>query len=377
MDRASRLGITPPEITCDLEGLGPVITQTGLDIKDFETYGGNVRIRGYLHQRTEKVYGYLPRRMTTILRNVKIGWDAVDGTQPEQKEDTYQRYTFGPTWRNNSCAVDCTLFCAIALDAGRIQLDQVTSATFSELEEPARVLRKIVCRYWGLISQDTRDQMRDVLRQALNSVNPEAFPVAPAVLPIAEVLNCCFQGLPQLSFTAINSIRCGSGECQVSSRHRPDRYVSIFLSTPTVRAGVQSFFGEEVCQRAPRGHGSCRNTHIQQKIILDRLPPTLIIHLPETGTVHACKRWLPFEDIEVTWRRPRGRSTTLYHTTGAVFTVGRKAATHFVVVWRVNDSFYLYDGMVNNGEVRNISGWFDVPGRLVRVATVILRSTQI
>ena len=35
------------------------------------------------------------------------------------------RYLVGPRWDRNSCAIDCLIFYAIQIDAGRAQVDQI------------------------------------------------------------------------------------------------------------------------------------------------------------------------------------------------------------------------------------------------------------
>lgn len=372
--RASTQRIRPQDTHVDATSLEDICTKTGLTLRQLEGYGREARRRGYLRKRTERVYEYAQGLSCRVLRGFKEDWMRVDGTLPQQEDDMVQRYLFGSVWAKNSCAVDCALFCGIMLDAGRMQVDQITTEGMSQLPEPAQVLRKVVSREWGLLAQTKRDQMRDVLRYSLHQYDPARFPAAPALLVATDVLDTCLHSLPQLSYTDIHAVRCCDNELRVSTGATPSRVNNLTVLTPPLQARLQaSFDGRPVPNSrftCTRGE-DCTRSYTTLSLVLDRMPPTLMIHLPSVS-LQQSHEWGLFDDVSLTYQGPRAEARVRYRAIGCVVRLGVTGVPHFVVVWRIQDHYICYDGL-KGGKVRRTKDWFDGGGRGQRIITLFCR----
>ncbi len=373
--RASRLRILTHDTHYDPIILRAFSDKTGLSVGQLEQYGKEVRRRGYLHQRDEKRYRYTSDSECSILRSIRDGWDKVDGTMPDTAEDNLIRYIVGPIWSENSCAVDCAIFCGIMLDAGRLQADQITAAAASQLPRSAHCMRRIVWRLWGLLQPAQRSSMRNSLRVCLHEFNKERFPEAPAQLPLAEVFEACFIQLPQLSFTDVQGQQCCDGNITINNRTRPSRTHCLYATSPPLKKCLQEIFDgrpspehRATCSRGP----ACTRRWSRRRIVLDRLPPTLIVHLPPVRKT-AVEAWALFDDIKLTYQAPLEVRDITYHAVGCVLMSGTAATAHFMVVWRARGLFWLYDGMMNAGRVQRVASWLDVRTRGLQVIALILR----
>lgn len=335
-----------------------------------------VRARDYLRQRTLKTYEFVPQHAVDIFRSIKPRWDKIDGTIFLRQDDQETRYSYGPTWSANSCGVDCTIFCAIVLDVGRIQVDQLDPGAASEVPVSAHVLGKMVKRHWGLLPVAKRNEMRDALRGSLSREDSTKFPPAPALLPVSEVLGHCLEGVPQVSFSMIKAHRCGDGLFHTSGRGTPQRYNSLYIAKFPVREGIQDILDSESITASHAGCDGprpCPNNHTRHWLIVDRMPPTLIVQLPDGAKQGKAVQAALFDEMTVEWNTPYDTQTTAYYAVGAIIATGKAESTHFVSVWRACESFVLYDGMAKGGKARLIKDWAAIPGRRPRVVTLFFR----
>ncbi|KIW09644.1 hypothetical protein PV08_12105 [Exophiala spinifera] len=254
---------------------------------------------------------------------------------------------------------------AIILEAGRIQVDQVSSTLFARLPDPAQVVRRINSRLWGTLSSEQRRRMSDVLRRSLYTSDPKMFPAAPALLPLAEVFDQCFTGLAQVSFTKIRTVTCCDGQITVKAGTTPQRENSLYLTRfPLIDAVRALFQGSHI----PAGHDcssgpGCTRSRKVRPTVLDRLPPTLVIHIPPTDEPSARAVEL-FRNITFTYLKPTGEVSVEYAVVACVMMSGTAGSIHFTVVWNVeNESYWEYNGMRADGRLREIDSWFHIRGR--------------
>jgi hypothetical protein len=372
--RAASLGVLPQDIYPDAFNLRNICDKAKLTLTDLEAYGRVAKGRGYLKKRKEKYYEYRKGSHYTIYRRTEQDWFKIDGTMPQRERDTLSRYTLGPIWKSNSCAIDATIVAAVMLDAGRMQVDQMTVGAVRALPAPTQVVRHIVCREWGLLSHGKRERMRDELRGTLEKFNPDVFATASGLLPVAEVLDICLK-IPQLSLTDIVAARYCDEQLTLSIGTNPSHVNSYYVSAP-IQPNLQALFEDQQYllppEDCPLGK-QCTFNHMKKTIILDRLPPTLMVHLNGNVDERVSQSEQLFEDVAISYSDPKKEFHMVYRVVGCIMVTGTGSAAHFIVVWRVGHRFLLFDGLQNQGEAIILDGWFRARAKTARVTTVFLR----
>lgn len=360
---------TPLEGLYDLDTASELVpyllSEEGITLADLEEIGQLVQDRGYQKKLDQQVYPYADQRFTPIQRPIKPGWNEIDGTLCYDDRGSMKRYTLGPPWSNNSCAVDCALYCAIMLDIGRIQIDQVSTRALKELPVPTAVTRFIVQSDWSRNSTTSLAQQRDYLRECLYEYDPARFPVAPKHLPIAEVLRVCLQS-PQMTFTDIGALLCCDRDLRASNKVRPHQDNSVYVLGDHIQTYIQELLDLRTTERPEdwrcTGNPPCTRKDVKKvKLVLDRLPPTLMVHTDPQDRGR-CNRNRVFDDLTLRYRRPRTVVTTSYRAVGCVTMSGSGGTSHFKVVWRTPNGFLKYDGLIDEGKAQRIDSWFP-PGR--------------
>jgi hypothetical protein len=266
-------------------------------------------------------------------------------------QDEAQRYNTFTTWHNNSCAYDVLIFCAIKLNVGRVRIDQLNFQSLRALSEPARALRTACLSSWGTIEQDDRDTWRELLRAYTNKSNPQAFPLG-QYTDVCTLFEVLLSGTPQIEFTTIRARRNAIGNFKVRRNQHPKRNQAIYLQhinsqQTSIEAGVHEYFNTT----------SANNNHTF-KLVLDRLPPVLVI-IPRQGITKGDERYrqlfTPLRVIHQT-RQP-ARTSTLYSPCGSIFHV---SDNHFVAAWRsrgIQTDILHYDSMQNTRPSTSTSWW--------------------
>jgi hypothetical protein len=284
------------------------------------------------------------------------------------ERDDRQRYLVGPTWDRNSCAIDCLVFCAIQMDAGRAQVDQIKPDLEVTLPLAAIAVRILVSELWGILDQGPRDSLRNKVADTLTTTNPKDFPRYSqlGIIPVITVGLC---RLPQVSYTMMPGSTCCDGILTFSRSVSPERKTGFEIGREdpswSMREAMMHMLGPRPMpqyQACTRG-GQCRRSRMRSLVFLDRLPPTLLLHLPEPVTQEQDRVWDLFARMELSYRTTRGTMRTTYKPVGCVMMI---AWCHFVVRWRrENDGCHQilhYDGL-NSAHVVERSGWWDGPDR--------------
>jgi len=331
---------------------------------------------------SEKNFQYSEGTVASVLRPVMATWDQLDGTINPSRDDEKQRYRYGPIWSDSSCAVDCAIFVGLMLDVGRIQIDQVSPQDLLKEPVPSFLMRKIVSRHWGQLDDTARSKMRDYLRDELCRFDPASFHPPPKGNPVADVINTCFHGVPQVSYTSVRVTRHCDGVYMVNNATVPRRNNCVYIGQVPVGAYVQARFSPTTDQVSGRAkdvlcahdEGICLHSVTTQLMILDRMPPHLVVHVAGVVDSPSTRSADPYQGITITYldRRHQPRSIS-YRAVGAVLAEDTALATHFLVVWHLEDEHVLYDGMKNNGRIRRIQGWWDLGIASCRIVTIFFQ----
>jgi hypothetical protein len=299
----------------------------------------------------------------SVLRSVRRGWHHVDGTMPQGDEDDRRRYTVGTNWHQNSCAADSVILCAIMLDAGRVQIDQISPSRRASLPVPADVLRQLVARPWGLLSQHQRDGLRDVLVDTLAHTNSELFP-RHEFQSVNRLLDVGFDQLPQLSWTEITASVCCDGQLAVADTQKTRRVTGFQLMRKAEDSSTQDLTNDILGRTrspdvTPCSLGvKCTGARFRTRLILDRMPPVLLLHLPQPISEEEEAVWKLLEPVDLTYESSRGQKSIRYTPLGCVLMVNW---THFVVRWKAKregrDQIIHYDGMVS-AQVSEVGSWW-------------------
>ncbi len=350
------------DFAADPEAVDRLRLITGATIAELEELGRQARSRGCLRNDTEKVHEMVEGTFVSILRRVGRGWQDIDGRIPRGEEDDAGRYTVGTNWDRNSCAVDSALFCGLMLDAGRIQIDQLAPSSRGKLGEPALILRRIVASPWGLLTQRQRDELRNVLGDGLDRADADRFRRG-RFQDVIEVVQACFHRLPQVSFTEVRASRCCDGHMVVSEGQAAERTAGFYLPGNDGNASVQEMMERilgpkptSVSTRCSR-QNECTGTCSRFRLVLDRMPPTLLLYLPRPISEKANDVWRLFERLDVAYQDTRGGQTIQYEPVGCVMFVH---GNHFVVRWKAkgeDDGIIEYDGM-SGAEVSVVANWW-------------------
>jgi hypothetical protein len=249
------------------------------------------------------------------------------------------------------------------LDAGRTQVDQISPADRRGLCLPAWILRRIVSKPWGVLSQTQRDGLRDVLADALAHTDPGRFP-RHSFHGIDPVLKTCFDGLPQLSFTEVKAhVCCGDG-LTVTESQPAKREIGIYLQRPRENMSVQEVLQFLLGRRAAKHKipcnesGRCVGPRFSVRLILDRMPPVLLAHTTTPISEKDNETYRLFEPLELTYRSTRGEQTIRYSPLGCVIELNWN---HFVVRWRTvedgREQIIHYDG-ITSPKATKVPGWW-------------------
>ena len=341
--------------------------------------GLQAEARGYSSTTAEKEYKMTEDTSLLILRQIRETWHYVDGTVPRGDHDDKLRYNMGPRWFKNSCAIDSALFCAIMLDAGRIQVDQISPAQLACLGQPAGALRRIVSKPWGVLSQTQRDGLRDVLADALTHTDPRRFP-RHSPHSIDEVLKICFDRLPQLSFTGVKAHICCNDELTIKGSQSATREIGFYLQRPRENMSVQDVLQSMLSRRAPKhkipcdDSGCCTGPRFSIRLILDRMPPILLTYALAPISEKENKTFQLFKRLELIYYTTRGEQTIRYSPLGCVIILDWG---HFVVRWRTvedgQEQIIHYDGMTSS-KATKVKGWWAGLGSCARSTKMGSRS---
>jgi hypothetical protein len=310
-----------------------------------------------------------------MFRPLQDNWDAIDGTMPQSAEDEAVRYKVGVRWSVDSCAIDCVLMLLVWTRAWRLVADQLSMDEVSYLQEAASTARQLVAmEEWGIMATRVRSRLRNTIRHELHQANPVCFP-ANAYWDITQVLYALADQVPQFSchigiylFCCDGNKRMGSaanvkrilGLPQVND-HQPLRTVLNEYFTPGPDILNEHVPYHEVAssiEACTRGLQCIRERSIQ-RIVLDRLPPILIVPTIECDQRLATRLEL-FTGFTFDYMDRVGTQQAAYEPRGVVFMIERN---HYVIRWKcllAREEVREYDGMNGENCTRTDNWWQDL-----------------
>jgi hypothetical protein len=366
---------------------------TNIDRNQLQEWGRTVRTRGYSYDITQKLCDPGNGKTGWILRRIRRDWRIVDGTMPQTEEDFKKRYTKVTSQGReitNTCALDATIFCSIRLDAGRTRIDQLPMDVMSALGPVPTCMRNIVSKYWGTETLDTRNTMRDELLRTLVKHNP-AMHAAGRLQDVKTVIESCFSGLAQLSFTTIRAdvccddipyIRPGS---TLIRRHFLEVPLKLLREGHSLAVALHHLFqatGKASIPDAARSLCSrgdlCRVEPKQAWVVMDRMPPILVVGLQQPVTLELEKTYRVFEVQEFGVQGPDEHYPVRYKPIGCIMKHGDEH--HFTARWCADRSdedakgIMYYDGAESDQAKFAETWWSPSPFRPTTRSNISRRS---
>jgi hypothetical protein len=287
-----------------------------------------------------------------------------DGTLYQSDEEEYRRKDKITTWTaNNTCAVDVVLFFAIMFNLWRCQMDQIHESQLQGLDTPLVCLYFITRAGWGNITQQGRNELRDLLHESLQDFAPR-YRVG-SYLPAADIIVTCFSGVPQMSFTIARGRECcegfrphGNGPQMVATIN-----CLMFSVMETLQSALDLFFGW-MNEKEPvkcRKVGCPGRQGRRRKMIMDRLPYIMVITLGQNTRIGIAEAAKVFDKITIRAVLMDGREIKqMYTPCGALFLID---GAHFIGQFLNEEGeFYVYDGQKSDRPIltkaRKTGVWF-------------------
>jgi len=334
--------------------------------------------------RYARVHGVVPRvrnviwnavddgsqQLVSLLPKLRSSWDDFDYTRsPKILERRYDRITDNS---RNSCATDALLFASIYSGAVIRQVDAISFRAFcNELTLIQRKVRLLLARPWGLLSQDARNQARDELMQAMVP-RPS---LEDMVVNLHDLVNAWFEGMPSFSYTVLDAIVCCDirkprviSGCTLSPLRRTvltfQLHRRVYSLNTTLAKIINSSFAPEPAKDQDRKFAcngpACQQAPRRLQVVLDRLPPALIVNLERGPQISHNKARGFFADICVkhTTTSQHPITKVSYFVEGVIFRAGK----HFVGRWKGKGTslgrLAHFDG-VSGAEVSTVDNWID------------------
>lgn len=285
----------------------------------------------------EKESKITPSVTTYLYRPTKSTWRLLDGATIRENDEEIERGKVGTNWINNSCAVDCVVAVTIQLQLWRVQGDQVEPRRLQDLELPATLLRILALSPWGRLAQEQRDELRDIVREGLALYDNTNFSTS-AFMSVGWALDACLQGVPQLGWTEAKISCCCDGKQKMEKR-APNRAWNMFLMHNEPQMDVT--LEQEITSRmqhcaiveedvlCSRGDQCKKERTIFSYIVLDRMPPMLLVHAGHPIREGESKIWKIFDIQKVDYFLREGEKRSVrYEAACAIFLVNND---HFIV----------------------------------------------
>ncbi len=329
--------IDPAGIVKDDKAVQSFCQRTGATIKILLAFGNTAQQLGVSRDVTEKTNILYGNYYVQLLRSVKKDWNKIDGTVPQDQEDNLRRYTTFLKWKNNSCAEDVAIFVSLMLDAGRVQIDQLSATEVSNIKPLALLMRHIVALPWGLIGQESQEKSRHIFVELLQAEVPNC--KAGAYKCILSVLEECLMGLPQLSFTTIHGSKCCDNQYMIKEGMRSVRHTTLNPSLENSRESVQQMLNHifnakdlpttTTDYKCSRGH-KCTKAATKMTLVVDRMPPVMAVLFGTDIKRKEGRFRKVFEEMEIQHDTTKGIRTVRYKPIGCVFYISK---FHYTARW--------------------------------------------
>jgi hypothetical protein len=359
------------------------LRKTGIDEDDIQIHAGVARSKGVADVRLRILqFPNHPRGTVTVRGLPDIDpahWTQVDGTMPQSAADQAGRFTRGPVWSSNSCALDCFLTAALLAEGGRCQADQVDSGFLQEVAHIPEVIH-VIRKPWSLLDPSAIRKLRNMIRDTLAEYNKKDFPRnKPATF--SKIFEALGLAMPQFCATwSVWSRCCGNGIWHAyfeDGTMRADVSVGVhsgimgvphaMLSGLTVQDAVQACLAP---RPVAQDHGNlsscgaegCSDTSGEvMPVVLDRPPPMLVLG-KGFETLNGYQSGM-FEELEIVFST---RGSTMSNTVRVRYELWgwiKHNRNHFTLyATRPNGEgvdYIYYDGMEKNGVFQQLDSLQD------------------
>jgi hypothetical protein len=248
------------------------------------------------------------------------------------------------------------------LDVGRCQVDQMTMEQQRGLGRVPLLLRAIVRAPWGEMDTGQLALLRDSLCEELEEYNPRMFKRG-AYLSVAEVMDVVFDGLAQVSFTALRgTINCHGDIISTTNTNLIGRRIGINIMNAMGgwRVAVANYFKAKDSGDVEECGTDCEGAfhHYKRIIVVDRLPPTLIITLGYKAYIKDVATREAVHTLSFPAQTSHGIKVYDFKVLGCIFQVNNN---HFITRWRQDGAIVEYDSMVDGQPVSKADWWGGLP----------------
>lgn len=237
------------------------------------------------------------------------------------------------------------------------------------------------------MEETLRDQNRDTMVSILAGCFPDHFQKG-GYADVKLGLEHCFIGLPQLSFTMIKARVCCDRRMVVYGDHQAKRFHYYALQTANPHVSTQGLLASWLRRRPLPTHApqdctsmaACTRKQERVNLVIDRMPPTLMVLVPVPTTQSEDTRWKHFEPLDLTYETTRGSSKVSYEPVGCIM---MRNWNHYIVRWKARNEhpegqpIVHYDSL-ENPNISYKKDWWDgvIKSSQTGVVTLFYRQVQ-
>lgn len=330
-----------------LAGQAPALFQgmPEFSVEALETVGRHARENGVAPRVRYTVWNAVnegSQQLVLLFPKLRSTWDDFDYTRSHRILE--KRFDCAVNNGKNTCATDVLLFTGIHSGAVIRQIDAISFKTFCcEITPFQRKVRLLLARPWGLLPQETRDRARDELIQAMDrKIFKEN-----GMIDVQDLAHLWFDAMPSFAYTALKAIVCCDREKpRIISRGpvKPSRCTILSLRVNRLEhfphMSLDNIINGHFAPRSAKDQDktfACKRTDCQRaprriRVILDRLPPMLIVSLGGGSRLSHNPVRSFFGDISVehTTTGQRPILTAPYFVEGVIFRIRE----HFIGRWK-------------------------------------------
>jgi hypothetical protein len=192
-----------------------------------------------------------------------------------------------------------------------------------------------------------------------------------------SVVEACFEGLPQLSYTSVLIEVCYDGilrlrpRTSATRRHLHEVSPAAIAAGRSVESALNDLFGPSRSMSGDKLTPRCRRSDecdmhpVRQRVVLDRMPPILVVGFPIPITMEQEKVSKAVTVLELRIQGPKKAFCVKYKPLGCIML--HRDEAHFTVRWVADrpgeDSgrIVYYDGMVND-QASDVGQFYDSLG---------------
>lgn len=290
------------------EGITKFCARSGVEAEELQRWGQSARHRGVAGQigsTVRELYG----KKITLYAPVEPKWRSIDGTAPHSQLDTSRRYNRIPrrdaSERDKRTALDCVMRVLLDLDVWRCQGGQMYLLEMRKLSESVRFVREMMLFPVGILTQGHLVEIRDCIAQALLDGQWTSL-TETGRWELTDTMMACIEDLPLFGWTFTSGFKCGATRIAPKKSKwvgleevRKQNVVSLQAKEIQSGSSLQHLLAEKLggrafgedklgrvvheCDRGQPYH-ICTGRHVVHNIVLDRLPPVLVVQVTEDAS---------------------------------------------------------------------------------------------